>query len=41
MHEDEIVDCVDLMLESIKLIESRYLKIQLPDEFMQSADGRE
>jgi uncharacterized protein with HEPN domain len=39
MHEDEIVDCVDLMLESIKLIESRYLKIRLPDEFVQSADG--
>ena len=39
MHEDEIVDCVDLMLESIKLIESRYLKIRLPGEFVQSANG--
>lgn len=39
MHEDEIVDCVDQMLESIKLIESRYLKIRFPDEFVQSADG--
>ena len=39
MPEDEIIDCVDLMLESIKLIERRYSKIRLPGEFVQSADG--
>jgi len=39
MHEDEIVDCIDLLLESIRLIESRYSKIRLPGEFVQSADG--
>jgi uncharacterized protein with HEPN domain len=39
MHEDEIVDCVDLMLESIRLIDSRYSKIRLPGEFVQSAEG--
>jgi uncharacterized protein with HEPN domain len=39
MHEQEIVDYLDLMLESIKLIESRFLKIRLPVEFVQSADG--
>ena len=39
MYEDEIFDCVELMLESIRLIESRYSKIRLPDEFVQSADG--
>ena len=39
MHEDEIVDCVDLMLESIRLIESRFSKMRLPGEFVQSADG--
>jgi len=27
MHEEEIADYLDLMLESIELIESRFLKI--------------
>ena len=39
MHEEEIADYLDLMLESIKLIENRFLKIQLADEFVQSGDG--
>ena len=39
MPEDEIVDCVDLILESIKLFERRYSKIRLPGEFVQSANG--
>ena len=39
MHEEEIVDYLDLMLESIELIENRFLKIRLPGEFVQSADG--
>ena len=39
MHEEEIADYLDLMLESIELIESRFLKIGLPDEFVQSPNG--
>jgi uncharacterized protein with HEPN domain len=39
MHEEEIADYLDLMLESIELIESRFLKIGLPDEFVQSSNG--
>ena len=39
MHEEEIADYLDLMLESIKLIEGRFLKIQLADEFVLSGDG--
>jgi len=39
MHEEEIADCLDLMLESIKLIESRFLKVESPDEFVQSSEG--
>ena len=39
MHEDEIVDCVDLMLESIKLIESRFQQVGSPGEFVQSSEG--
>ena len=39
MHEEEIADYLDLMLESIELIESRFLKIGLPYEFVQSSSG--
>jgi len=39
MHEQEIADYLDLMLDSIVLIESRFLNIRQPDEFVQSSDG--
>jgi uncharacterized protein with HEPN domain len=39
MHEEEIADYLDLMLECIELIESRFQRIQMPDEFVQSSDG--
>jgi uncharacterized protein with HEPN domain len=39
MHEVEIADCLCLMLESIKLIESRFQQIGSPGEFVQSSDG--
>ena len=39
MHEQKIADYLDLMLESIKLIEDRFMKIRLPGEFVQSAEG--
>jgi len=39
MHEEEIAEYLDLMLDSIALIEIRFLNIGLPDEFVQSSDG--
>ena len=39
MHEEEIADCLCLMLESIKLIESRFQQIGSPGEFVQSSEG--
>ena len=39
MHEQEIADCLDLMLDSIKLIDSRFLKVKSPGEFVQSSEG--
>ena len=39
MHKEEIADYLDFMLESIGLIETRLLKIELPEEFVQSSDG--
>ena len=39
MHEDEILDHLDLMLESIELIEKRFSRIRLPEDFVHSFDG--
>ena len=39
MREDEILDHLDLMLESIELIEKRFSKIPLPEDFVLSLDG--
>ena len=39
MHEEDIAEHLDLMLESIALIERRFLKIGLPDDFVQSSDA--
>jgi uncharacterized protein with HEPN domain len=39
MHEDEILDHLDLMLESIVLIETRFSKIRSPEDFVLSSDG--
>ena len=39
MHEDEILDYLDLMLESIELIEKRFSGIRLPEDFVDSLDG--
>ena len=36
---EEITDYLDLMLESIELIESRFSKIGVADEFVQSSSG--
>jgi uncharacterized protein with HEPN domain len=39
MLKEEIADYIDFMLESIELIETRLLKIELPEEFVQSSEG--
>ncbi len=39
MHEDELFDYLELMLHSIELIESRFQKIRIPDDFVESSDG--
>ena len=39
MHDYRIAGYIDLMLESVERIESRFLQIRLPGEFVQSADG--
>ena len=39
MHEDEIFEHLDLMLESTELIEKRFSRIRVPEDFVLSADG--
>jgi uncharacterized protein with HEPN domain len=39
MREEEILDHLDLMLESISLIEERFSRIRLPEDFVLSSDG--
>ena len=39
MHEDEIIDHLDLMLESIALIEKRFSRMRLSEDFLLSIDG--
>ena len=39
MSEDEIADNLDLMVESIKLAQSRFLKILKADDFVGSTEG--
>jgi len=34
MPEDEIVEILDLMVESINLIRERFSRIQIPDTFL-------
>jgi hypothetical protein len=39
MREDEILDHLDFMLESVELIEKRFSRIRLPEDFVLSLDG--
>jgi uncharacterized protein with HEPN domain len=39
MHEDEIVDILDLIVESIKLIRERFSTIKLADNLILTAEG--
>jgi hypothetical protein len=36
MREDEILDHLDFMLESVELIEKRFSRIRLPEDFVLS-----
>ena len=39
MPDEEIVDLMDFMLESIELVENRFLKLRSPNEFIKSSEG--
>jgi len=39
MSNDEVLDCVDLMLESVRLVEDRFAEVRSAKEFVQSAGG--
>ena len=39
MPEDEIVDILDLMLASIKLVQERFSGIGIPDDFVSTPEG--
>jgi uncharacterized protein with HEPN domain len=39
MYEDEIVDVLDLLLESISLVQERFSKIVESDDFVSTSDG--
>lgn len=39
MSNDEVVDCLDLMLESVRLVEDRFVGVRSANEFVQSAAG--
>jgi uncharacterized protein with HEPN domain len=39
MHEEELIDYMDLMLESVELIEKRFSRILSAEDFVLSPDG--
>jgi len=39
MSKDEIIDHLDFMAQSIRLIQGRFLKIKKPDDFVVSSEG--
>ena len=39
MCEDDILDILDLIAESIRLVKERFAKIQVPDDFVLSPNG--
>jgi len=39
MSEDEVLDILDLMVESIQLVQERFAKIQVPDDFVLTPNG--
>ena len=39
MPEEEIAEILDLMLESIKLVQERFSRIRIPDDFVSTPEG--
>jgi len=39
MPENEVIDLLDFMMQSIHLIQERFSKINAPDEFILSSEG--
>jgi uncharacterized protein with HEPN domain len=39
MPENEVLDILDLILESIKLVQKRFSKIRVPDDLVVTAEG--
>ena len=39
MSENEVLDLLDFMMHSIQLIQERFSKINVPDEFILSSEG--
>ena len=39
MHDEEVADYIELIIESIELIETRFSRVGSPGEFVQSEDG--
>lgn len=39
MSKDEIIDILDLMNESIHLVQERFSKLQVPDDFVLTPEG--
>ena len=39
MCKDEIIDILDLMIESIHLVQERFSKLQVPDDFVLTPEG--
>jgi uncharacterized protein with HEPN domain len=39
MSEDEIIDSLDMMAESIHLVQERFSRIRLPDDFALTPEG--
>lgn len=39
MSKDEIIDQLDFMEQSVRLIQERFIKIDKPDDFVVSSEG--
>jgi uncharacterized protein with HEPN domain len=39
MSESEVIDILDLMLESIRMVQERFSKIGMPEDFVSTSDG--
>jgi uncharacterized protein with HEPN domain len=39
MSKDEIIDILDLMIESIHLVQERFSRIRVPDDFVLAREG--